>query len=471
MLSPAEVKPLLLHEDDSVRWLALRSFVDSYSRDPDVLPLAIRGGALSANDDDDDYRRLYNAHHLAVSDEALEMVLAHLSDQSHEADHYVYEQTLLAAPIDVLIRQFGNVQACRPIDRRLMARLRHRVKLSEKSAEGLWQELLAIADVGYDDVNESIVIHANDVVHALAEREGDFWSEVAARLQTNCERGSEWLHGRAASGNRSDGVEDEARNEPQLDQNLLLALIRLAGQGRREETAPAILGLMELDGDYLLEACQEALCRIGSLQVARIAAEKWNVLPDFVHIYLAAALGAVKQPDGEEFLLAILDKESDLGHRTSLCEQLCVNFSRRGLDVVGRQIELGYDPSIADLVDDAIAVGRVLGLELPDVDRWRQARRKWEAKSFVAALRRKFELMAKEKGIDLDDLRKSVSNSTRLPQRASTSSIADDAWESESTTIRNEGPSIGRNEPCPCGSGKKYKKCCGSRVSLRSDVL
>ncbi|MCI7309269.1 MAG: SEC-C domain-containing protein [Prevotella sp.] len=21
---------------------------------------------------------------------------------------------------------------------------------------------------------------------------------------------------------------------------------------------------------------------------------------------------------------------------------------------------------------------------------------------------------------------------------------------------------MGRNEPCPCGSGKKYKKCCGS---------
>jgi SWIM/SEC-C metal-binding protein len=23
------------------------------------------------------------------------------------------------------------------------------------------------------------------------------------------------------------------------------------------------------------------------------------------------------------------------------------------------------------------------------------------------------------------------------------------------------GTKIGRNEPCPCGSGKKYKKCCG----------
>jgi SEC-C motif-containing protein len=25
----------------------------------------------------------------------------------------------------------------------------------------------------------------------------------------------------------------------------------------------------------------------------------------------------------------------------------------------------------------------------------------------------------------------------------------------------NQSPKIGRNDPCPCGSGKKYKKCCG----------
>ncbi len=32
-----------------------------------------------------------------------------------------------------------------------------------------------------------------------------------------------------------------------------------------------------------------------------------------------------------------------------------------------------------------------------------------------------------------------------------------------STTVRREGPKIGRNDPCPCGSGKKYKKCCGAK--------
>lgn len=26
--------------------------------------------------------------------------------------------------------------------------------------------------------------------------------------------------------------------------------------------------------------------------------------------------------------------------------------------------------------------------------------------------------------------------------------------------IRHETPPIGRNDPCPCGSGKKFKKCC-----------
>lgn len=42
----------------------------------------------------------------------------------------------------------------------------------------------------------------------------------------------------------------------------------------------------------------------------------------------------------------------------------------------------------------------------------------------------------------------------------------DDAWKYVDGTmvsgppVRKE-PKIGRNEPCPCGSGKKYKKCCG----------
>ena len=31
-------------------------------------------------------------------------------------------------------------------------------------------------------------------------------------------------------------------------------------------------------------------------------------------------------------------------------------------------------------------------------------------------------------------------------------------------TVTRDQPKIGRNDPCPCGSGKKYKKCCGAVV-------
>jgi len=34
----------------------------------------------------------------------------------------------------------------------------------------------------------------------------------------------------------------------------------------------------------------------------------------------------------------------------------------------------------------------------------------------------------------------------------------------ETTPLPVEKPKVGRNDPCPCGSGKKYKKCCLNNV-------
>jgi len=38
----------------------------------------------------------------------------------------------------------------------------------------------------------------------------------------------------------------------------------------------------------------------------------------------------------------------------------------------------------------------------------------------------------------------------------------DELDEAQGGTYRREEPKIGRNDPCPCGSGKKFKKCCGA---------
>ena len=40
--------------------------------------------------------------------------------------------------------------------------------------------------------------------------------------------------------------------------------------------------------------------------------------------------------------------------------------------------------------------------------------------------------------------------------------VYDGVVAAEGHTVRREAPKVGRNDPCPCGSGKNYKKCCGA---------
>jgi len=46
-------------------------------------------------------------------------------------------------------------------------------------------------------------------------------------------------------------------------------------------------------------------------------------------------------------------------------------------------------------------------------------------------------------------------------QHADASGSVEQAPEPEATTFVRKQPKVGRNEPCPCGSGKKYKQCHG----------
>jgi hypothetical protein len=70
--------------------------------------------------------------------------------------------------------------------------------------------------------------------------------------------------------------------------------------------------------------------------------------------------------------------------------------------------------------------------------------RRWSGKAFVDALKKVLP--------DVDSvLAKRQALLRRLYRRALSRK-----------TIRLQAPKPGRNDPCPCGSGKKYKKCCGA---------
>lgn len=58
-----------------------------------------------------------------------------------------------------------------------------------------------------------------------------------------------------------------------------------------------------------------------------------------------------------------------------------------------------------------------------------------------------------------------VSGKTTFTFRMPSSKRIDFVKESKAKgpPVRRSNPKTGRNDPCPCGSGKKYKKCCGKK--------
>jgi preprotein translocase subunit SecA len=50
-----------------------------------------------------------------------------------------------------------------------------------------------------------------------------------------------------------------------------------------------------------------------------------------------------------------------------------------------------------------------------------------------------------------------------LPERSEKPMFFSHGGEEPAAPQKREGKKVGRNDPCPCGSGKKYKKCCGQK--------
>jgi len=62
-------------------------------------------------------------------------------------------------------------------------------------------------------------------------------------------------------------------------------------------------------------------------------------------------------------------------------------------------------------------------------------------------------------GVDLKSMRQVKSWISKHPEAARQQKEGEEPKKIE--TYRREEPKVGRNDMCPCGSGKKYKKCCG----------
>jgi HEAT repeat protein len=424
VLPPERIKPYLLHEDVHVRRAAAEYLGDSRSRDPEIIPLIL--DACERYDDPENIRGLAQLDRLLMTEVALDRVLGHLARASEANVISHLNRAIALAPGVVLAARESAVRETPNVFPETLARVEHRRDLVSWSGERIWEELRDVARrfKEEDDTGEIDGDYADDLIEALACHNVPD-AKTVCDLLVSLEPEEGWLE---------------------------IFLADLAGRRRIAEAVPILIRKLEIDADYLVEEAREALARIGDPEACRLIREAYPGTPEHFRWYAPDVLGSIKRPESEDAILACLEAETDESIRTYLCIGLCGLFSERGIEVVRREIVDGYDDSITNLEDELLPVLDVLGLELPETDRWRKERAERE--------RRLAQRLAELEEMD-----------RRFAERRSVGPSAAAGWDQRTVPvedfpevtepIRRTGERVGRNDPCPCGSGKKFKKCCG----------
>ena len=110
-----------------------------------------------------------------------------------------------------------------------------------------------------------------------------------------------------------------------------------------------------------------------------------------------------------------------------------------------------FDNMINLINDGTISVLMRVNLPMPDPEQVRQAQEQSQRRRQVEGQQ------------NLDEL----SETQKAMQKAAASAGANRGGQQaqrQRTPVVNNGPRVGRNDPCPCGSGKKYKACHGKGV-------
>jgi hypothetical protein len=246
--------------------------------------------------------------------------------------------------------------------------------------------------------------------------------------------------------------------------------IQLLGELRYAPAADELVKRLIIpDADLLNEEAMYALARVGTVDVIeRLEAvyppQEWGV-----RLFVHGPLARIKRPESERALLRMLEGEPDEDLRTSLASDLCDLCTTEGLEVVRRIVLRDeYDPQVADLDEALLTVAAMTGHSFPEAadvrERVRRHNREREERlrkdddfdGFVREMRDRWRRGEPPWPESRDD-------APALPGGAD--DWADDGYAPSpppGTYVRDE-PKVGRNDPCPCGSGKKYKKCCLQR--------
>ena len=133
--------------------------------------------------------------------------------------------------------------------------------------------------------------------------------------------------------------------------------------------------------------------------------------------------------------------EENVAVKCRLAQSALMNFTDDAIEPA-RQLILnnGLDPDVIEVRNDLLAASMLMGIDFPERDQWKEEskhdvefRKKWYAEHVLP-------------NVDDDE-----------------DEYVNDDYDEQSPSLDaavRETQKIGRNAPCPCGSGRKYKRCC-----------
>jgi len=458
MVDREQLKQALVHPRRSVRGFASEYFEDGWDRGEDLLPPVLE--ACERYGAEKNVSVLAHAADLAVSEESLPALLRQLRIVRDSSAILYLNKIVAHAPVPLLAAHEAEICRGVGVSSTTARQIKRRLELSPLTGEELWERLqrFSVESENALYVGEIDRSYADDLIMALADQRFPNAPVISSALASPAVEGK-WLE---------------------------IFLVELAGLRNAREAIPALVAKFRTDTDFLLERSSAALARIGDPEAARLIRQTFADEGESFRLYISGTLGKIKHPESEEAILALLKTEEDPTIRTNLCFGLCLLFSRRGIEVVRNEIADGYDEGLLSLEEVLLDVGAIVGISFPEEEEWRTQRGRNDRRGAFGPVEAD-QAMGRLKVLDPwevesdedmeddvedeieddleDNFEEDLKNEAEDAARAGAPSrVADDVPDNRSEVpFRRAEPKIGRNAPCPCGSGKKYKKCCGKK--------
>jgi len=410
MFNSEQVKRFILHPEAVVCNAALNYFGDSFLGENDVtlMPLVLERLRQTR---DAERIHLFYAYRFAQTEETVRELLELIPSPTIDANtKYHLQMVLLNSDLRLLKPYLGELK----LNAKGNKRLQDRIKMADMTNEELADDFESFVRNSYGKYADAIdSFYGDELVRELSVRRCFNPEHVLQKLEF-C------------------NPDDEGYET--------IYYAQLAGEMKLAAAIPQLCSFIGAEDDLLPVKAGESLVRIGTSAV--VTALKDQYLASSAEYYRLCAshvFGNIKLPESEQALLELLPAEENLTYATKLADGLCRLGSAKGFPRVQAMVEEGYDRGYLSLTESLYAYCLISGTEHPSLPQWK---REIEAEAQRLAAR-KAELSQLAKGIS------SRSASKRLFGFGS-------GIEPYVNTNK-----VGRNDPCPCGSGKKYKKCCG----------